>query len=229
MVTEKAICQVLYGDGRKEEKERAVMTEKSYFLEVNGVPKGKQVCTPSDARFLTLGRLATEGLCADKSQVLFLDLREDKEAIWATVRVDLGEPKKRALCKGYSWTGAEVFAVVEAGEQKAVSEVKDMHNCVLACEGKICFETEDVSCLNALDKAVGYAMEQELERSKCLLYTSGKVTRDMVKKAYRAGIPCLVSGLTATNQSIKFAKDSGMLLVCSAQTDQVLIYSGELD
>ena len=50
--------------------------------------------------------------------------------------------------------------------------------------------------------------------TECVLYTSGRVPVDMVRKAIRAGVPALVSKTMPTVQSLELAQEYGLLLVC---------------
>ncbi len=50
--------------------------------------------------------------------------------------------------------------------------------------------------------------------SECVLYTSGRVPMDMVRKAIRAGVPTLVSKTMPTVQSLELAAEYGLQLLC---------------
>ena len=50
--------------------------------------------------------------------------------------------------------------------------------------------------------------------SECVLYTSGRVPMDMVRKAIRAGVPALVSKTMPTVQSLELAAEYGLQFVC---------------
>ena len=65
---------------------------------------------------------------------------------------------------------------------------------------------------NALDKAVGCAVLAGLPLAECVLYTSGRVPLDMVRKAIRAGVPALVSKSMPTVQSLELAEEYGLKL-----------------
>ena len=55
------------------------------------------------------------------------------------------------------------------------------------------FKAEDIGRHNAVDKAVGYAVLNDIPLSGCMIFTSGRVPVDMVEKVIVAGIPVLVS------------------------------------
>ena len=73
---------------------------------------------------------------------------------------------------------------------------------------------EDIGRHNALDKAVGSVMLAGVPLHECVLYTSGRVPVDMVRKAIRAGVPALVSKTMPTVQSLELAQEYGLQLLC---------------
>ena len=48
--------------------------------------------------------------------------------------------------------------------------------------------------------------------AECVLFTSGRVPVDMVRKAIRAGVPALVSKSMPTVQSLELAEEYGLKL-----------------
>ena len=89
-----------------------------------------------------------------------------------------------------------------------------VHSCFVLRQGTILFACEDIGRHNALDKAVGEMLLQGVPLTECVLYTSGRVPVDMVRKAIRAGVPALVSKSMPTIQSLELAQEYGLQLVC---------------
>ena len=61
---------------------------------------------------------------------------------------------------------------------------------------------------------VACAVLAGLPLAECVLYTSGRVPLDMVRKAIRVGVPVLVSKSMPTVQSAELAAEYGLQLVC---------------
>ena len=89
-----------------------------------------------------------------------------------------------------------------------------VHSCFVLHEGRILCVCEDIGRHNALDKAVGSVLLAGVPLSECVLYTSGRVPMDMVRKAIRAGVPALVSKTMPTVQSLELAAEYGLQLLC---------------
>ena len=96
-----------------------------------------------------------------------------------------------------------------------------VHSCFVLHKGEIVFACEDLGRHNALDKAVGCAVLAGLPLAECVLYTSGRVPLDMVRKAIRAGVPVLVSKSMPTVQSAELAAEYGLQLVCGRKIPKV--------
>ena len=87
-----------------------------------------------------------------------------------------------------------------------------VHSCLLLRAGKTLYRCEDLGRHNALDKAVGCALTEGVPLAECVLFTSGRVPVDMVRKAIRAGVPALVSKSMPTVQSLELAEEYGLKL-----------------
>lgn len=99
------------------------------------------------------------------------------------------------------------------------------HSCFLFQNGELLFECEDIGRYNAMDKVIGYALNNNIELAKCAVYASGRVPSDMAEKAIRAKIPILVSKGIPTKDAVELAKKYHLTLVCGARCDQLKIYS----
>ena len=95
-----------------------------------------------------------------------------------------------------------------------IPELKDGDRILLleSCSHHV--SCEDIGRHNALDKAVGSMLLAGVPLSECVLYTSGRVPMDMVRKAIRAGVPALVSKTMPTVQSLELAQEYGLQLLC---------------
>ncbi len=78
-------------------------------------------------------------------------------------------------------------------------EAGAIHGCVLCKAGPPVCYTEDVGRHNAVDKIAGWIYRHGVDPSDKILYTTGRLTSEMVIKTVRMGIPILVSrsGFTA--------------------------------
>ena len=119
------------------------------------------------------------------------------------------------------FTLADRFAKGTEMHKKTTSS----HSCFLAKKDRILFECEDIGRHNAIDKAVGYAVLNDIDPACCIIYSSGRISTDMAAKVIRSRIPVLVSKGQATAEAIDLAKQYGLHLITGARPDQIRVYS----
>jgi FdhD protein len=105
-------------------------------------------------------------------------------------------------------------------------EAGAIHGCVLCKQGEpICY-TEDVGRHNAVDKIAGWMFQHGVGAGDKILYTTGRLTSEMVIKTVRMGIPILVSRSGFTAWGVELARQVGLTLVGRARGKRFIALSG---
>ena len=195
--------------------ERLLAVEHAAALLVNEQTAFRVVCTPELLPQLALGRLLTEGWIASADEV-------EQVAVCAEglkVSVHLTRPLAPVpqLEVPEAWVGT--LAAAMGGELPLYRATRAVHSCFLLRAGRILYQCEDLGRHNALDKAVGCALVDGVPLGECVLYTSGRVPVDMVRKAIRAGVPALVSKTMPTVQSVELAEEYGLRLLIQKKNE----------
>lgn len=99
------------------------------------------------------------------------------------------------------------------------------HSCFLANKNKLLIALEDIGRHNAIDKAIGYALINNINLSDCMLFTSGRVPYDLVTKIINAGIPILISKSMPTQKAVALAQEYKLTLLCHARDDSFYKFS----
>lgn len=217
--------------------ERTLAAEHAAAILVNEQPAFRVVCTPELLPQLALGRLLTEGWINSADEVervavcaqglkISVQLRHPLAAAeqagqevpsCCTDNLTLASPVRLpplAPVPQREIPAAWVDALADAMGQglPLYRATHAVHSCLLLREGRILYRCEDLGRHNALDKAVGCALTEGVPLAECVLFTSGRVPVDMVRKAIRAGVPALVSKSMPTVQSLELAEEYGLKL-----------------
>ena len=106
-------------------------------------------------------------------------------------------------------------------------EAGAIHGCVLCREGTPLCYTEDVGRHNAVDKIAGWMYQHAVDPADKILYTTGRLTSEMVMKTVRMGIPFLVSRSGFTAWGVDLARQVGLTLVGRTKGKRFIALSGE--
>ena len=106
-------------------------------------------------------------------------------------------------------------------------EAGAIHGCVLCKQGTPLCYTEDVGRHNAVDKIAGWIYCHDVDPADKILYTTGRLTSEMVIKTVRMGIPILVSRSGFTAWGVDLARQVGLTLVGRARGKRFIALSGE--
>ena len=106
-------------------------------------------------------------------------------------------------------------------------EAGAIHGTVLCQGDRPLVYMEDVGCHNAVDKIAGWMrMEGESAADK-ILYTTGRLTSEMVIKTAMMGIPVLASRSGFTAWGVEIARQVGLTLVGRMRGKRFMCLSGE--
>ena len=245
----KLTTTVMSPDGQTKTKETSVISEHTLNVIINEQPIYRIVCTKDHLRELVTGRMVTDGIIKKKDEIynIFFCKYENEASVFLNSDFSCEETlvKVPTCCTGnrvffskeqgnilqrlpeYDLKSEWIFELAEEFAQGA--PVHDLtgasHICILSRKGKIIFKAEDIGRHNAVDKAVGYAVLNDIPLSECMIFTSGRVPVDMVEKVIVAGIPVLVSKSVPTAESVELAEECNLKLICKAWPDQCEIFA----
>lgn len=92
-------------------------------------------------------------------------------------------------------------------------EAGAIHGSVLCRQNQPLIYMEDVGRHNAVDKIAGWMFLNEADARDKILYTTGRLTSEMVLKTAHMGIPILVSRSGFTAWGVELAQQLGMTLI----------------
>jgi len=246
--TETLSCTILNRAGVSFTRQEQIVREHFLEISVNGSFLARLSCTPSDLAELVLGRLLTERIIDGTEEVerIFICGRGDIAEVYLKKDIDLDIWKgtEPTCCTGniqlllrrngrelkeLKYSPVDETSVFELAEylkedMELHRSTGGAHNSYLRMPGGGVRGFEDISRHNALDKAAGYMIANDMEPSECILFTSGRIAADIAVKAIAAGVPVLISKAAPTEEAVRLAKRYGLRIVGKAWPDSCTFF-----
>ncbi len=238
---------ITLGDSGAEESFEELAVEKPYTVALNDQDIGTAMVLETGLEEFGAGFLFGQGYIDEPGQVREVFVcNEGRILVHADVAEDI-QPKEVIITSGCGGTGKISREMLEgriaplkdyelpfqeAGQFiRQVLQASDLgqrthcvHGCGLWSEGKLQVFFEDIGRHNAVDKVIGSIL---LGRAsvRSAVYTTGRLTSDMVLKCARIGIPIVMSRTSASSLALAIARRAGMTLVCYARTGRLNVYN----
>ncbi len=106
-------------------------------------------------------------------------------------------------------------------------EAGAIHGTVLCHQDRPLVYMEDVGRHNAVDKVAGWMLSENVSGTDKILYTTGRLTSEMVIKTAQMGIPALVSRSGFTAWGVEIAQEVGLTLIGRMRGQRFTCLSGE--
>jgi FdhD protein len=228
----------------------AVAVEEPLEIRVNGEPVAVTMRTPGHDEELALGFCVSEGL-SPTAAVPPLDLPANTNDV-TSAAFDTAKVRRNFYTSsscGVCGKGALEAVAVEAPRvesdvrvgatlisglperlragQRAFAVTGGLHATGLfTAEGELLCVREDVGRHNAMDKVVGWALQQgRLPLTEALLCVSGRTSFELVQKAAVAGCPVLVAVGAPSTLAVELARDRGVTLCGFVRDGKINVYS----
>ncbi|WP_300059712.1 formate dehydrogenase accessory sulfurtransferase FdhD [uncultured Roseobacter sp.] len=203
--------------------------------------------------YLALGFLRNQGMLRADDEITGVDFDEELETVVVrTARQTDFEEKLRKKTRTSGCAVGTVFGDMMAGLEGVVlpqTEVRTswlyalsgkinrtpslyleagaIHGTVLCHEDRPLVYMEDVGRHNAVDKIAGWMLTEGVEAADKILYTTGRLTSEMVIKTAMMGIPVLASRSGFTAWGVEIAQQVGLTLIGRMKGQRFVCLSGE--
>ena len=204
-----------------------IASEHGMDLYIDGRFTLRMVCTPEHLAELTAGRLITEGWARRKEDIQSIEVSGGGLRADVTLVKGPAAPEDTPPVTPRPWKESWLRRAAERmrEEEPLYARTHAAHACYLGCGDELLCCREDIGRHNALDKAVGYALLEGIDRKNCYLFTTGRMPTDMVLKAVRASIPLLASKTYPTAEGVALARRARLTLVTLRPGGSLLIWA----
>ena len=112
-------------------------------------------------------------------------------------------------------------------EQALFSQTGGLHAAALfSIEGELLVLREDIGRHNTVDKVIGYALDNDLQREETVLLVSGRVGFEIAQKALMARIPAIVAIGAPSSLATELCSKANITLFGFVKPDRCNQYSG---
>lgn len=203
--------------------------------------------------YLALGFLRNQGMLRDGEEITRVDYDEDLEVVIVrTARKTDYEDKMRKKTRTSGCAVGTVFGDMMEGLEGVTLPATPVHTSWLyglsaqinrtpslyleagaihgtvLCQGdRPLVYMEDVGRHNAVDKIAGWMLSEGVSADDKILYTTGRLTSEMVIKTAMMGIPVLASRSGFTAWGVEIANQVGLTLIGRMKGKRFICLAGE--
>ena len=204
-------------------------------------------------RYLALGFLRNQGMLKDGEEITGVDYDEELETVIVrTTGKTTFEEKLKKKTRTSGCAVGTVFGDMMEGLEGMVLpqttvrtswlytlsakinrtpslylEAGAIHGTVLCQQDRPLVYMEDVGRHNAVDKVAGWMLDEGVTAADKILYTTGRLTSEMVIKTALMGIPVLASRSGFTAWGVEIAQEVGLTLIGRMKGQRFVCLAGE--
>ncbi len=225
-----------------------VVNETLVCISVNGQEVATFMCSPTDLDQLALGFLYNEQFINSRREVRSIHISKGDSCVdvWL-YNTDFEVPERRIITAGCG--GGITFDDLSGQHDPLISDrtaspailadqMKEMHmgaglyhrargihTAALADDNSLLLQVEDIGRHNCLDKLAGAALLNDISPKDHLLFTSGRISSEMINKARRLQTPIVCSRTSPTALSVALADAWNISVVAYVRQNRMRVYT----
>ncbi len=231
----------------------SVVEERPLTIFLNGQEIVTAMTIGDYPEYLALGFLRNQRMLADDDEVTGVDFDEELETVVVrTAKVTSHEEKLKKKTRTSGCAVGTVFGdMMEGLEGVRLPDARvrtswlyalaatinrtpslylqagAIHGTVLCRRDRALVYMEDVGRHNAVDKIAGWMLSEQEDGADKILYTTGRLTSEMVIKTACMGIPVLASRSGFTAWGVEIAQAVGLTLIGRMRGRRFICLAGE--
>ncbi len=229
-----------------------VVKEFPVIITLNNQEVVTLLCSPQNLDYLAIGFLVSEGLIRSKDDIKKIAVDQQRGMVQVETEKDSGfvsQPSSKRLVTSGGGRGApfypargqakvksdieisahEVFTLIDKFVQRSAvfKATGGVHSAALCDTKSILVFSEDIGRHNAIDKAFGECMLNDIPTAGRLIITSGRISSEILLKVAKRNVPLLISKAAPTDLGVRLAQDLGVTLIGFARGKKMNLYANE--
>lgn len=202
-----------------------VIVEHFMTLVLNDKYKTRFLCTPRNLEELVAGYLLTKGMIKVKDDILKMQFNEENKICYG--KISRQKVKENYIASSLTLEIETIYEIMSKNlnYSEVFKKTGGVHSVAIFDKEEKIVIMEDVARHNAVDKAIGYCLLNDIYLGDKILVVSGRISAEMIVKARRSGIPIVISKSAPTSLSVEIANKSGITLIGFVREKTMNIYS----
>lgn len=230
--------------------EDELIVEFPFEIYVNDEKLITLMCTPSNLKYLAIGFLFSDGIINNYKDIEEIIINKNNNAfVYTKNKIDLSCKHSNriktsgcgnaSIASNYSeylkkHVGTNNKITAEKIEEISNSLFENsglflrtggVHNTSLWDNNEMIMFHEDIGRHNTLDKIIGESLVKNIQLQDKIIYTSGRISSEMLIKTAKADIGIVISRSTVTNKAKEIADELGITLIGFSRKNRFNIYS----
>lgn len=218
-----------------------VVAEFPLGLVVNGKYENTFLCTPFKLKELVVGYLSYKNLINCKDDILNFEINDNKKIAYVNVNDsnmsfyedtfflnDYDLLKANPICNdNFKINASDIYETMEnnLNLSQLFKSTAGVHCVSIYGDNQLIIACEDVARHNALDKAIGHCILNDIPLDNKVIFVSGRLSFEMIKKAARVKVPIVVAKSATTSLVIETAQKLNITLVGFVRDKKMNIYT----
>lgn len=245
--------EVVGVDQNGETSHISVVEERPLTIYLNGQEIVTAMTIGDHPKYLALGFLRNQMMLRDDDVITGVDYDDDLEVVVVRTKVQTSyEDKLKKKTRTSGCAVGTVFGDMMEGLEEVqlpatpiktswlytlaskinrtpslYLEAGAIHGSVLCQKDRPLVYMEDVGRHNAVDKIAGWMLAEQVMAADKVMYTTGRLTSEMVIKTAMMGIPVLVSRSGFTAWGVEIAREIGLTLIGRMRGQRFICLAGE--
>lgn len=206
-----------YCNGVEQEVLDDVVVEHEVVIVVNDQIYKTILCSPSSLEALVIGELISEEIIFAIEDISKLIIKKTKDItkIYVTcirdnyLAMDYYKKNRENLVGK-----TQILTLFQSFVSSSIlfKATGGVHTCAIANNSGVLYQEDDISRQNAIKKVIGLCYKNDISLDNQLLFTSCRISSEIMKIVVSSGIRTVVSKSAPTNVAIDLARKNGITL-----------------